>query len=171
MRKSSVPSDKMPNEPMPKTRRKKDLAKIHIAKKELSLDDREYRQIIEGVMALHDLAGRPSSANLPPEARETLLGTFREMGWTPLRKDDDPVWKGRYTESSEPGKATQKQLDYIAMMEWELGWIDEPKRLRGFIERTRGEKKRPWVLSNRQASDVITGLEKMTGRKPGDVDA
>ncbi len=156
---------------MPKTRRQKDLAKIHIAKKELGLADREYRQIIEGVMALHDLAGEPSSGNLPPEARETLLDTFREMGWSPIRKDDDPAWKGRYEASSEPGKATQRQLDYIAMMEWELGWLDNPKRLRGFIERTRGEKKRPWILSNRQASDVITGLEKMTGRKPGTVDA
>ena len=155
---------------MPKTRRQKDLAKIHIAKKELNLREEEYRSIIEGVMALHDLAGKPSSANLPPEARETLLDTFREMGWSPIRKQDDPVWKGRY-ESQGGGKATQKQLDYIAMMEWELSWNDEPKRLRGFIKRTRGEDKRPQYLSNRQASDVITGLEKMTGRKPGTVDA
>lgn len=156
---------------MPKTRRQKDLAKIHIAKKELGLPDREYRQIIEGVMALHNIKGEPSSANLSPEARETLIDTLREMGWTPIRQGDDPVWKGRYEASSEPGKATQRQLDYIAMMEWELGWMDNPKRLRGFIERTRGEKKRPWILSNRQASDVITGLEKMTGRKAGTVDA
>lgn len=150
---------------MPKTRRKKDLAKIHIAKKELGLSEQEYRSIIEGVMAIHDLPGRPSSANLPPEGRETLLESFREMGWSPIRKEDDPVWKGRYQTTGDGGKATQKQLNYIALMEHELGWTDEPKRLRGFIKRTRGEKKRPQYLSNRQASDVINGLEKLTGRQ------
>lgn len=178
MRKSSVPNDKMPNEPMAKSKRQKDLAKIHIAKKELGLTDEHYRLVVESVMDQLGIPGEPSSANLDAKGRKQLLKTFREMGWSPTEQDetkrvehDRPHWRGRYEATGRAGMATQKQCDYIALMENELGWTANSGRLKGMIERVRGERMVPQSLSNRQASDVISALEKMTGRKAGTVDA
>lgn len=162
---------------MPKSRRQKDLAKIHIAKKELGLDEQAYRAAIAGVMDELGIEGRPSSANLPAEGRQKLLDAFREMGWNPMDNVPEPphpaagaphrvkgAWKGRYQSTGREEWATQSQLDYIAKMEDELGWTGDGQRLVGFIERQLGKPILPRALRNRQASDVITGLERMTGR-------
>lgn len=164
---------------MPKTRRQKDLAKIHIAKKELGLADEHYRMVVQGVMDKLDIPGSPSASNLNAKARQKLIDTFREMGWDPTADQDTPEapdhdrphWRGRYEATGRPGMATQKQCDYIALMENELGWTPNPDRLKGFIERVRDKNCYPQSLSNRQASDVIAALEKMTGRRAGTPDA
>ena len=44
-------------------------------------------------------------------------------------------------------------------MEDQLGWTPNPDRLEGFIERQLGKEIEPRFLRNRQASDVITGLQ------------
>jgi len=163
---------------MPKSRREKDLAKIHIAKKELGLKDEHYRLVIESVMNALNVPGKPSSANLDARGRQKLLDTFKDMGWSPTDQGnspeadhDRPHWRGRYESTERMGMATQKQCDYIALMEDELDWTPNPDRLKGFIERVRGKNCYPQSLSNRQASDVISAMEKMTGRKAGTVDA
>jgi len=163
---------------MPKTKRQKDLAKIHIAKDELGLTDKEYRFVIEGIMDERDIPGTPSSANLDARGRQKLLDTFKDMGWSPTDQGgepnvdhDRPHWRGRYEATGRMGMATQDQCNYIALMEDELGWTPNPDRLKGFIERVRDKNCYPQSLSNRQASDVISALEKMTGRKAGTVNA
>jgi len=54
-----------------------DLAKIHIAKKELGLDDASYRGI------LRDRYHSESAADLTPDQAADLIGLFREKGWRP----------------------------------------------------------------------------------------
>ena len=157
-----------------KDTRKQDLAKIHIAKKELALPDDRYRYIIQSVMDKHGLDGRVSSANLNEAARADLLGTFRDMGWSPLQSAAEPVsppkhergpYKGRYDSIDVQGYVTQDQLNYIAMMEDELGWTGEENRLMGMIERVLGKPIKPRWLRNRQASDIISALAAMTDRR------
>lgn len=55
--------------------RKSDLAMIHIAKKDLGLDDETYRQ------KLHGLFGVDSSSKLNPKQRAELLANFKKQGW------------------------------------------------------------------------------------------
>ncbi len=57
---------------------RKDLAKIHIAKKELGLDDATYRGI------LWDRYRLDSAANLTPRQAADLIAHFRAKGWRPI---------------------------------------------------------------------------------------
>jgi len=150
---------------MPKTRRQKELAKIHIAKKELELTDRAYRQVIEGVMDDLGVEGEPSSANLGPEGRAALLKTFREMGWQPQQSEGDPPWAGHYDVAGTPGMISQAQADFCAKMLDELGMLGAPGRIAGWIEKQTGHKSSVPMLTKARAHRVITGLQKLTGRR------
>ncbi len=63
--------------------RQADLAKIHIAKKDLCLSDDDYRQIIRSV----GKAATGSSADLSPLGRARVLAHMRKFGWKPTRTD------------------------------------------------------------------------------------
>ncbi len=51
------------------------IAKIHIAKKDLGLDDDTYRDVLERV------TGKRSSKGLGPSQMDALLVEFRKLGW------------------------------------------------------------------------------------------
>jgi len=55
--------------------RRKDLAMIHLAKKDLGLDDDLYRSVLQ------ELCGVESSADLDALGRRKLIAYFREKGW------------------------------------------------------------------------------------------
>ena len=57
---------------------RKDLAKIHIAKKELGLDDATYRGI------LWDRYHLDTAADLTPGQAADLIALFRAKGWRPV---------------------------------------------------------------------------------------
>lgn len=59
--------------------RQNDLAKIHIARKDLAMDDADYRAVIERITD-----GRHNSAStLNPVERKALLAEFKRFGWKP----------------------------------------------------------------------------------------
>lgn len=60
--------------------RRRDLAKIHIAKKQLGLDDQTYREM------LHNVAGVESAADLDRRGRSKLLGHLRNIGFRSTHK-------------------------------------------------------------------------------------
>jgi len=59
--------------------RRRDLAKIHIAKKELDLDDAVYR----GIIAIEGGAPSGSAADLDGPGRMRVLRLLRRLGWRP----------------------------------------------------------------------------------------
>jgi len=67
----------------------------------------------------------------------------------------------RYQGSGINDSLTQKQANMIAKLEDDLGWQDNPQRLRGFIEHQTGQQKSVEMLRNREASKVINGMIKM----------
>ena len=163
---------------MPTTDRQADLAKIHIAKDELGLPEAHYRALVAGVMADRSIKGRPSSANLDAPGRRQLLRTLREMGWSPQTRpgEDDDRWEGYWTVPERPGRVSQPQADYIAKMAFELEMLpDQEDRLLGWIERQTGTDadaiavlftgEIDAMLTASQAHKVITGLQKLTGRR------
>lgn len=62
--------------------RQADLAKIHIAKKDLALDDETYRYVIREVGG----AGSGSSADLTSLGRARVLQHFKSKGWKARRR-------------------------------------------------------------------------------------
>lgn len=75
--------------------RRKWLAKIHIAKKELGLSDDEYQDIIR------QISGSKSAGDLTDSQLHDLLDRFHALGWRPRfrRRQTRPlpsmVWKAR----------------------------------------------------------------------------
>lgn len=67
----------------------------------------------------------------------------------------------RYLGSGLGWALTQTQANKIAVLEARLGWAENPQRLEGFIERQIGKRKKVEWLKNREASKVITGLQKL----------
>ncbi len=53
------------------------LAKIHIAKKDLRMDDVAYRAMLKRV------TGKSSSAGMSPRQRGAVLAEFKRLGWNP----------------------------------------------------------------------------------------
>lgn len=167
-------------------RRQRDLAKIHLGKKALNLSEASYRALVGGIMDARGLAGEASAANLDARGRAQLLEAMRGLGWSGKRPQPAPPrpvhhadaqpdndgyvdWRVRYTGTGEAGDAgrhiTTAQAQYVGLLEDELSWTSEPQRLLGFIQRQLGgAKKTVPMLTNREASKVITGLERIVGR-------
>jgi phage gp16-like protein len=66
--------------------RRKDLAKIHIAKKDLVLDDETYRTIVRTI----GKADSGSATDLSPLGRARVLRHFRFKGWNSRKHDRQP---------------------------------------------------------------------------------
>jgi phage gp16-like protein len=65
--------------PGPRDRRNADLARIHVARRRLGLDEETYRTVLKG------LAGVTSAADLDARGRARVLAAFREWGGLPGR--------------------------------------------------------------------------------------
>lgn len=79
------------------------LAKVHIAKKELGLDDGTYRDVLRRV------TGKTSAADLSKEKLEAVLAEFVRLGWTPK-----PTAKHGYKPTTGTGQTgRQKTLAKI----------------------------------------------------------
>lgn len=61
-------------------RRNLDLSKIHIAKKDLALDDETYRALLQRV------AGVTSAKDLSPLKIAAVISEFKRLGWRPKAK-------------------------------------------------------------------------------------
>lgn len=102
---------------------RKKKALVHIAKKNLHLDEATYRQILKGV------AGVESAAHLSREGFEKVMERFQEMGFKGLLKDPyRPTPKGRLIPlDSVQGMETltQSQMDFITFLLERLGWDED----------------------------------------------
>lgn len=83
----------------PAAGRKVELAKIHMAKAQLGLDDDTYRQVIRVIGG----AESGSAADLTPGGRERVLSHFRAHGWRARKRRAD----------KQPGHASDAQIAKI----------------------------------------------------------
>lgn len=87
------------------------LAKIHIARKELRLDDGTYRAILER------LTGRTSSAECTDAQLDRVLDEFKAKGWTPT------VVAGSALASPTAGDRRPRRADHPAAGKARALWI------------------------------------------------
>jgi len=133
---------------------KAQLAKIHIAKKELQLTDDTYRDIL----ALHFKAA--SAKELTGRQAEQLLDLFRAKGWKP-KKGSAPApgqirRDGNYI-TIKPGPTAAQQRKVLAM--WNsLGYGMD--KLHSRCKRQFGVERFEWVTDPHQLHVLITDLKK-----------
>lgn len=133
------------------------LAKIHIAKKDLGLTDDEYRSVI----AYH-FAGKTSASQLNPRQQTVLLNHFRAKGWQP--KSPVTVKEGRTGTKRandnyrkiQPGPAANQQR-YILALWNKLGY--ELKKLDARCHQQFGIDRLEWVTAHEQLRILITDLK------------
>ena len=137
-----------------------DLAKIHIAKKELGLTDEAYRDM------LHLHFGVSSAKDLLPKQVVVLLNNFRARGWKPKkgavvkhgradqrRKDDNFI-------VIKPGPAARQQRKVLAM--WAALGYDVAK-LHARCKKQFGIERFEWVTEYDELHVLITDLEHRQG--------
>ena len=132
---------------------KADLAKIHIAKKQLGLTDEVYRDILRARFKAE------SSRDLTDRQAATLLSLFRERGWRQAsgrkKKDEGRQSRPGYI-AIKPGPAARQQKKVLAM--WaQLGYA--PEKLHERCKRQFGIERFEWVTEYRDLHVLITDLE------------
>lgn len=135
--------------------RKDLLAKVHIAKKELGLDEDTYRDALEAETGKRS-AGKCSDAQLV-----AVLDRFKERGWKPKRRAAEPHVRKIY--------ALWTELR-------ETGAVTAPKP-HGFVKRMSKDAMRPEgvdraeFLSPEQAEPIIEALKSWVRREGGHVES
>jgi phage gp16-like protein len=142
---------------MRKDPRTNDLAAIHIAKKELRLDDDTYRDLVRRFTG-----GRAdSAARMSAAERRSLLAQFGKLGFVNQAKPQR-AWK--------PARKPQARLVWALWKELgDLGALDNPAReaCRAFCAKTAGIEAAtdPDFLDAAQLNKVIEGLKAWLARE------
>lgn len=134
-------------------RRRAMLAKIHVAKKQLQLDEDDYRQI------LYDEARHGSAGDCTEAELERVLKRFEALGFKPLPKAG-PVVANRPAQHPVARKA---RALWISL--YYLGAVDSPseKALESFAKRQLKCERLVWA-DQRQGYKLIEGLKAMATR-------
>lgn len=132
----------------------KDLAKIHIAKKALGLDDDTYRAMIRRIS---DNAA-DSAKDLDSAGRGRLLREFKAAGWTPT-----PGTKAKAKRLASDPQSRKLRALWIALHQ--DGIVTDPAEgaLITFCERRTGVARLEW-LTVAQARTLIESLKRWQSR-------
>ncbi|HBR97683.1 MAG TPA: regulatory protein GemA [Gammaproteobacteria bacterium] len=139
--------------------RNNDLAKIHIAKKDLCLSDDDYRAVLWAVCRVR------SSAALDVAGRGKLLQHFKSRGWKPQRRRVGP--------KSKRGAVDKIRALWITMSQQGIVRDASETALSAFIEKTtakhndgRGIQQAEWLRTEPElASFVIEQLKQWQRRE------
>ncbi len=126
------------------------LAQIHIARKELGLDDDTYRAVL--IRITH----KPSSAVMSAAERCKVIAEFKRLGFKP---------KGKHSRRPTASKPyVRKVFALWGELKRKGIWRDpSPQSLRHFVKKMTGCDDPEW-LEYHQASQVIEALKKMKER-------
>jgi phage gp16-like protein len=135
------------------------LAKIHIAKKELRLDDDTYRAVLERV------TGRRSAADLDARQLGLVLDAFKAKGWKPavISGGRGSSAAPRQTARADHPVARKARALWISLHQ--LGVIENPSEhaLEAFAKRQLGVDRLQWAKQS-QGGKLIDALKAMGTR-------
>jgi phage gp16-like protein len=149
-------------------RRRSELGMIHIAKKQIGLDDATYRMIVERISAKFRAQPVSSAGLMDQRERHALIEELKRLGFQPERVERaGGRKKERMAQSPQARKIRACWLDLKA-----LGVLDDPseKALRHFAQNMTGVGALDW-LSPEDANRVIEGLKAWHKREAGKRDA
>ncbi|WP_028319660.1 regulatory protein GemA [Desulfobulbus elongatus] len=132
---------------------KAELAKIHIAKKQLGLNDEEYRDILKM------RTGKDSAAKLTSRQAFALIRHFERLGFKPSRQ---PTLPGMSRDDSKQGKkilALWIELSRSGMVP-----DGSDRALNGFVKRQTGKDHLTWCSAEDKAN-LIEAMKKRLERR------
>ncbi|MFZ5659159.1 MAG: gp16 family protein [Pseudomonadota bacterium] len=132
--------------------RKADLAKIHLAIKELGWDDDTYRTV------LWTIARVRSAADLDAKGRHKLISHLKSKGWRP--KPSRGTTKRKLADDGQ-----SKKIRALWLHLHSIGGVRNPSEaaLGAFVKRMTGTDALQW-LSTEKAGKVIEELKKWVAR-------
>jgi phage gp16-like protein len=133
------------------------LAKVHIARKELGLDEDSYRDVMERI------TGQRSAAALSDRQLSALLDEFKRLGFNPRSTGAKRAGQRRMATSPHAGK-----IRALWITLYNLGLIETPTEaaLAAFVRRQAKVEALQW-LKPAQADKVIEALKAMATRGAG----
>lgn len=122
------------------------IARIHIAKKDLGLDDDTYRDVLMRV------SGKKSSSQMSFSQMEAVIAEFKRMGWKPT-----PPKRANTQNMAQNPHATKIRALWLTL--WQLGAVNDPSEtaIEKFVIRMSNARKLHWITV-RQADVVINAL-------------
>ncbi|SDQ17888.1 regulatory protein GemA [Pseudovibrio sp. Tun.PSC04-5.I4] len=130
------------------------IAQIHIAKKDLALDEDSYRDVLERV------TGKRSAKGLSEGQYLRVVTEFKRLGWQSGNQG------GSFRPASNKGYV--RKLYALAKSLDDLGYWESPyqEALRAFVKNRCGVDNPEW-LTYAQASPLIEALKEIEGRSSG----
>lgn len=129
-----------------------DYAKIHIATKELGIDDDSYRDLLYMHFQVR------SAKELAPRQVTALLNKLRDKGWQPKNGGKRRPARERDNFLAIPDGPAAKQQRKILAMWSQLGY--EVEKLHKRCQRSFGIDRFEWVTEHEQLHILITDLGK-----------
>lgn len=133
------------------------LAAIHVARKQLGLDDDTYRA------KLKNITGKTSAKGMSEEERQTVLMVFRNEGFKPADAarpaNGRPQLTGKYA----------KKLQALWIAAWNLGIVEkrDDAALVTFVKRQTGIDHTRWLHYSEDATKAVEGLKGWIARAGG----
>lgn len=129
------------------------IAKIHVAKTQLGLDDDSYRAI------LIRATGKTSSAEMNPVEHAAVLREFNRLGFRDKARNTAGVASGKYA----------PVLKALWLSAWNLGVArsKEDKALIAFVQRQTGLSHTRFLTDEEDARKAIEGLKGWIAREAG----
>lgn len=130
------------------------IAAIHVAKKQLGLDDDVYRA------KLYNITGKRSAKDMTEGERQSVLSVFRNEGFDPKpaerRSDGRQKLSGKYA----------KKLQALWIAAWNLGLVEnrDDAALLAFVKRQTGIEHTRFLQYHDDASVAIEGLKAWINR-------
>ncbi len=143
-------------------KRNAELAVIHLAKKQLRLDDFGYRQVVARVSSRFRRSPVQSAGQMTARERAALLEELHTLGFRRAQGSDQARPK-----PPPPGSFQEKKIRELWRLLEEAGALRDAseKALRAFIRRQTGGIEVPQWLTAEQANKVIEGLKAWHSRK------
>lgn len=134
----------------------KQIALLHVAKKQLNLDDDTYRQIL----LLY--GGIETAKYMSLEGFERVIEHFERLGFQSAAAQKQPTRQTRYRapERDADGSPYPAQLKIIQRYFEQIGFIDGDRQ-QGFCRRV---IKKPWPQTRAEANKIFEALKAMLAR-------
>ena len=130
-------------------------AAIHVAKKQLGLDDETYRA------KLQHITGKSSVKFMSEDEKQKVLTVLRNDGFKPVgrRPDGRQKLEGKYA----------KKMQALWIAAWNLGLVDnrDDAALIAFVKRQTGIEHTRWLIYADDASKAVEGLKAWMKREAG----
>jgi phage gp16-like protein len=143
------------------------IAKLHIAKKELRLEEGTYRAALEAA------TGKRSAADMNYAELEQAVEHFKACGWNPQKgKKGKLSPKTRDLPEARDSHVNQQRMVRALWIEaYRLGAVENryEEALNAFVKNKVGIERIDWVRENAHFRSLIGALTAMVKAKGGDV--